>query len=167
MNQQQNPLDQLRDIHLPEQIDTIQLAPGWWFLFGVIFFSLLFFIYKQLKKKQALRLLKPARKELDEIASLPANANSIALLSALMKRICLVYYPRKEVASLSGHSWVKFLNQQNLSIHFDSQQEELLSRILYQKDAQVASQDWQDFIAKCALIIESIIRTNALSRGKA
>ena len=167
MSQLENPLDQLRDIHLPEQIDSFQVAPGWWVLFGIALLLLLYFVYKQLMRKRALRLLKPAKQELEQIAGLPADASSIALLSALIKRVCLVYYPRKEVASLSGHSWVKFLNQQDLSIKFDQQQEALLSRILYQKDAEVSSQEWQDFVAKSGLIIESIIRTNALARGKA
>ena len=35
MNPAETPLDQLKDIHLPAQVDQLQLAPGWWFVIAL------------------------------------------------------------------------------------------------------------------------------------
>lgn len=160
-----NPLDQLRDIHLPNQVDQFPSAPGWWLLLAVILITIGYFIYRHYQFKKAIRLLKPAKLELSKLKALATNqidAHAIATLSALLKRICLIYFPNLEVASLSGQKWLKFLNQQNKTDDpenplFSSQDIQLICETPYQKDPMVPAGSWNSLIAASEKCIEQII----------
>ena len=47
---QASPLDNLKDIHLPENIDQFPSAIGWWIVLSLIILALVFLVYKKLKK---------------------------------------------------------------------------------------------------------------------
>ena len=165
----ENPLDQLRDIHLPDQIDQFPFAPGWWILLALLLITLAYFLYRLYQRQRALRLLKPAKKEIAELRSLQQeqlNAHSIAKLSALLKRVCLLYFPRKSVASLNGHNWLHFLNDQAKFAHqnqsfFSDTDIQLFSKAAYQANPDIAQQDWLRLLLASESCIESIIRAAA------
>ena len=65
-----NPLDQLRDIHLPEPISWWPPAPGWWILAlasSVLLAWLLRFLYRRYKAKHYRRQALAQLKELQEL----------------------------------------------------------------------------------------------------
>lgn len=169
----ENPLDKLRDIHLPDQIDSFPSAPGWWLLLAIVLITAGYFIFKHYQYKKAIRLLKPAKAELKKLRSLPPqtiNAHSIATLSALLKRVCLIYFPNLEVASLSGQRWLKFLNQQKAKnnaeeIFFSPQDIQLFCEMPYQKDPKINGPDWMSLISASESCITQII-VNAAKRKK-
>ena len=172
MNQTENPLDKLRDIHLPEQLDQFQLAPGWWFLITIFIMLIIFAIYRWYKKRRSLYLLNPANQELKEIAQLPPNTQAIAKLSALLKRVCLVYFPKHQVSALSGNNWINFLNQQcseklnnknsdNKNVLFNQEQQQVFSETMYQANSEIDNQLWQALINNSQIAIDHIIRSNA------
>jgi hypothetical protein len=162
-----NPLDQLKDIHLPDNINQFELAPGWWFLITLLALSLIYLGYRLFKKRHALRLLKPAKQELTQIAALTANNHSVAQLSALIKRVCLIYFPNDQVASLSGDNWTSFLNQQSEQPFFTDEQKAQLTQLAYQANAKLDKQQWQQLIKSSEQAIEYIIRQQALQADKA
>jgi hypothetical protein len=161
----ENPLDQLRDIHLPDQVDQFPSAPGWWLLLTIILIAIGYFVYRRYQYQKAIRLLKPARAELSELKSLSPDvlgAHSIAALSALLKRICLVYFPQLEVASLSGQNWLKFLNQQKTlsnteMVFFSPKNIQLFCETPYQKNPNVSANDWDSLISASESCISQII----------
>ena len=161
----ENPLDQLRDIHLPEQVDQFPSAPGWWLLLTIILITIGYFIYRRYQYQKAIRLLKPARAELAELKAVSANqlgAHSMATLSALLKRICLIYFPQLEVASLSGQRWLNFLNQQNTinnteTYFFSPQNIQLFCEMPYQKNPTVSTNEWNSLINASESCISQII----------
>ncbi|TQV71552.1 DUF4381 domain-containing protein [Aliikangiella marina] len=157
-SQPANPLDQLRDIQLPPDATFWELAPGWWFVIGVAVIYLVYLLIKWNQKRQRLALIKPARKELKSIAELTPDNTAAAELSALLKRICLLYFPKKEVASLSGSQWINFLNQQSPNAIFDDKAKLIFSEMLYRKNQQVAEQDWHALLSQSEQMIEFIIR---------
>ncbi len=161
MAEQANPLDQLKDIHLPQQVDQLQLAPGWWLVIGLFLFATFWLISKWIKKRQALALLSPANKELETIARMTPDNQAIAQLSALLKRICLIYYPQHQVASLAGNNWVKFLNQQAGEDLLTGEHLDIFTRLAYQPNQNIPSADWQKLIDNCRVIIDKIIRKSA------
>lgn len=158
MNQAQNPLDQLRDIHAPPTLEAIQLAPGWWVLIGLLFVFLIFIAYRTYKKRKSLAILKPANEELRNIAALTPNNHAVAKLSGLLKRICLIYFNQSQVAALSGKTWVEFLNQEFGRTFFDEEQQQLFSSFAYQKEQQLDDNAWQQLICNSQLAIDTIIR---------
>ena len=175
----ENPLDQLRDIHLPDQIDQFPYAPGWWMLLALLLIAIAFYLFHLYKKHRALRLLKPAKAEINQLRSLPQdqlNAHSIAKLSALLKRVCLIYFPRTSVASLNGHNWLNFLNDQaDCSQSKDAQQKrphqskiffsdadiQLFSRAAYQANPEIEKSEWSRLLISSENCIEAIIRAAA------
>lgn len=124
------PLAQLRDIHLPAPVGWWPLAPGWYALSLIIMglsFVALYFIYQVYihgrAKRQALQLLETYVTEYQK----DNNSQLIsAKISELLRRVALVYFPRRDVASLQGQAWLDFLNQTSQSINFNPVRECLL-----------------------------------------
>ncbi len=160
----QNPLDQLRDIHLPGPVDQFLFAPGWLVVFLLIFVLFIFAAYRFVKKRKALRLLKPAFAELDQLKSLKQeqiSAKSVFDISALLKRICLIYFPQDKVANLSGKGWVSFLNQQCGGKVFSDADIDLICYATYQSDPQIDQEAWQHLLNSSRKCIDKIIRDAA------
>jgi len=125
-----DPLAQLKDIHLPDPVGWWPLAPGWYLLLFLglcLTIALFCFINKRrrhaLAKNQAIALLNTYEKLYEEEQN---TALTSSLISELLRRVALTYYPRTEVASLHGDAWLHFLNQTSKGIEFDSVREALL-----------------------------------------
>lgn len=134
-------LDNLRDIHLPDPVSWWPLAPGW---YGLAFTILLFLIYavftlmrrsKQRRAKtQAFLLLAEYEQQYRQH---PEIREISARVSALLKRVALVYFPREQVAGLYGKSWIEFLNNTSTDIDF-SVLSDCLSVLPYRDDVPAA-----------------------------
>jgi hypothetical protein len=114
MNQPQ-PLP-LHDIHLPPPLSWWPLAPGWWYLLGLIIIlsSILYFLVRWYKKgaikREALICLQQIEEEYSK------KGDSLLLvknLSTLLRRMALSSFPREKVAGLTGESWLQFLDNHN------------------------------------------------------
>lgn len=100
-----DPLAQLNDIHLPEHVNNYPIAAGWIALYilclAVIVFCCLYG-YQRIKRrrdqKRAIRELKSAN-----------SANDVMLI---LKWASLAYFPRQQVASLTGDTLRHFLIEQ-------------------------------------------------------
>ncbi len=110
----EGPALQLRDIHLPDPVSWWPPAPGWWALLTLsilLFFSIRAF----LRMKKARRVRVAALKELELLSTgftqVPDAHHLVKALSVLLRRICLSYYPRFDVAGLTGEAWLAFLDK--------------------------------------------------------
>ncbi len=105
--QQQDPLAQLRDIHVPSEVNLWPLDWGWWVLIAFSVLALIG-IYKVASahirhnkaRKQALALLDTVSVQQD---NWPVTLNSV------LKRTAMSYYPKQQVAGLYGKQWQTFL----------------------------------------------------------
>jgi hypothetical protein len=111
----QDPLAQLRDIHLPEPVTVFAFTPGWILLaivaalvLGYAVLRLLRWWLKQAYRRQALRELDGLQQSF--LADNDA-ASYLQQLTRLLKRVALSHFPRDRVASLSGEAWVAFLDR--------------------------------------------------------
>ena len=104
---------ELRDIAPPPEPPWYLLAPVEW-LGLALGLSLLVWIGYRRGQKRARRHIAAAGAELDAIRSRhAARADPPALVRDLadwLKRVVLQAYPRREVAALSGESWLAFLD---------------------------------------------------------
>ena len=123
-------LAQLRDIHLPDAIGWWPLAPGWYLLLILVLFMGVIisvgFVKHYLNgraKRHALRLVGAYQQEYRTHGNAQLSA---ARLSELLKRVALVYFPRKNVASLQGEAWIVFLNSTSKKLDFHTVRNELL-----------------------------------------
>ena len=133
----ENPLVNLKDIHLPPPVSFWPPAPGWWIL-AVLLISSLFFggvwFYRRHKKRkpktEALRILKDLQilyqNSQDEVASLRN-------LSNLLRRTALTFYDNNEVASLQGSLWLKFLDKTGKTKEFSQGAGKVLGNEVFQQ----------------------------------
>jgi hypothetical protein len=113
MNTPAQPELQLRDIHLPGPPDFWPPAPGWWVL-ATIALGLASWagvlLWRQIgirrKRRQILALLERMEQSSNGIAT----PEFLAHLSRLMRRLALMRFPRREIASLTGIEWLQFLD---------------------------------------------------------
>jgi hypothetical protein len=138
-----DPLEQLKDIHLPEPISWWPLAPGWYLLFFFTALLISLIAYKiyinyrnALAKKQALRVLEHYQQGYNQEHNLPLTS---AHISELLRRVALVYFPREQVASLHGDAWLEFLNQTANDVDFNSVRDLLLNAPFTPNPCPVAS----------------------------
>jgi hypothetical protein len=112
----QDPLAQLRDIHLPQSVSWWPPAPGWWLLAILLLLAL-----GVTARWMWLRYQRGAyrRAGVAELEQLLANWRTssdtgafLQQLNALLKRVALYSFPGADVAAMNGAGWTAFLDQQ-------------------------------------------------------
>lgn len=105
--QQQDPLAQLRDIHVPEEVNIWPLDWGWWVLIAVVLL-VLFGLYKAISAH--IRHNKARKQALALVESISEKQNNWPVaLNSILKRTAMSYYPTQQVAALYGKQWQAFL----------------------------------------------------------
>ncbi|WP_460232371.1 DUF4381 domain-containing protein [Aurantivibrio plasticivorans] len=110
-----DPLAQLRDIHLPPEIGLWPIALGWWIVLAVIIIAavgvIVFFLNKRRGgnhyRQQALSLLDVSWHQYQ--ASGDARQH-LAELTRILRRTAITAYPHYPIQSLSGKCWLRFLD---------------------------------------------------------
>lgn len=107
---EQDPLSQLRDIHLPQAGGFWPPAPGWWILLAItVALAALAFVVVRRKQRRN-RWLGDAKKELQRLEqTVSADNDWFAALNRLLKQSARVRYPERVPEALSGEPWVQFL----------------------------------------------------------
>lgn len=107
---EQNPLDQLRDIHLPETGGFWPPAPGWWVLLALVLVAIVAVIMLVRRRRRKNRWLRVALGELEHLARTHhADPRWFADLNALLKQCARTRYPHHHPEALSGQQWADFL----------------------------------------------------------
>jgi hypothetical protein len=102
-----SPLEQLKDIHLPEPVSWWPPAPGWWIL-AVLCLGLMVITVRWLIRRYRYRAaMRQALSELEQIT--PEDKDWPQQLNALLKRLTLSYFPRAQSAALHQQQWLAFL----------------------------------------------------------
>ena len=108
--QQQQLLNQLQDIQLPDPVGWWPLSYAWWmliFMLGTLLAGLIWYYFDQ-KKRNAYRT--EALSYLHALESTPNNPNQQLLeINRLLKQVALTCYPRTDVAPLNNQAWLDFL----------------------------------------------------------
>ncbi|RTZ17633.1 DUF4381 domain-containing protein [Vibrio aquaticus] len=131
-NETQTSTLPLNPIHLPDAPSWLPLSWGWWATFAAIVFfviaTLLFLRWRKKRlapKKTALRLLSIEQK--------PAEAIE------LVRQAALCYFPREEIAQLTGKEWYAFLDSHIATPHFSTNYDSW-QQVLYSKQAVEGSE---------------------------
>lgn len=99
----------LLDIILPSQLETGPMALGWWLIMGATLITIVVMAYIGWHFWSRREMKRLALKRLDQ---LKLNDATIFELNHLLKQASLAYYPRAQVAALSGDAWLSFLDTQ-------------------------------------------------------
>jgi hypothetical protein len=106
----------LRDIHGLDAVPWWPLAPGWWYLAGLVGLLLLSFgiRYWLLYNTDWLGWRGDARRQLRELKKALASEDPHVVagrLSELLRRIAMVRSGRQQTAGLTGDSWLSWLGE--------------------------------------------------------
>jgi len=142
----------LRDIHLPEPVSWWPPAPGWWLLAGLLLLLAGgIYIYRLLAQKKRLR--ETVLAELERIRQQHLrDRNDIVLaqnLSSLLRRASISFYPREDVASLTGEDWLAYLDRTSATPEFDSDIGKLLVNAPYQRTVNAHDDSGQALLDLC------------------
>ncbi len=134
---------QLQDIHLPESASIWPLAIGWWILLFLILFASSWLIIKAIKraKQRKHRRMILSKFEVLEtkLKTNPSNA-TIAEINTLLRQLAITYYPRIEIASLTGSDWLQFLDKSGDTHEFSRGAGRILIEAPYQLEKQLDKQ---------------------------
>lgn len=124
-----DPLQGLRDIHLPTPVSFWPPAPGWWLLalFIVILVFATLWLWRRHRRhayrRTALKRLQQLHQALNEGQS---ETSIIAELSLLLRRTAISRYGRQQVAALQGSAWLEFLDRTGRHTPFTAEGQALL-----------------------------------------
>ncbi len=128
---------QLRDIHLPESASVWPLSIGWWVLFAMTILMMTWLVIKAIKRrkqKRHQRKILAKFKALEEKLKATPNNNTVAEINTLLRQLAITYYPRTEIASLTGGDWLHFLDESGDTHDFSQGAGRILIEAPYQLD---------------------------------
>jgi hypothetical protein len=118
----EDPLSQLRDIHLPGDVTFWPPAPGWWLLLALLIVGLVYAYRHAIAALIERRRLASVLRELDQAFELyteqsafdnhrnQAGLEYLATTNALLNRVALVRYPQAGTGRMIGSDWLRFLD---------------------------------------------------------
>lgn len=124
-----DPLQGLRDLHLPAPVSFWPPAPGWWLLALAIVVGLLAVIWLRRRRRRcAYRRIALRQLQQLQLALQTGEAATpiIAELSVLLRRTAISRYGRPQVAALQGKDWLAFLDRTGRTTLFSTQGQALL-----------------------------------------
>ena len=124
-------LSQLKDIVVPEAAGLWPLAPGWYWLFGVVTVVLCLWAWKSYQRWKANAYRREA------IVLMETSNPSPYQIFKILKRVALMSFGREQVARLAGEEWIRFL--QNTSSGVDLNALKQLNGALYASDGKHAN----------------------------
>jgi len=105
----QDPLAQLKEIHLPEAVGLWPLAPGWWIVLLLVLAALLTTALWLRRRRRASAYRGAALAALSRLERSDAS-HYLQQLNLLLKQTALAAGSEQHVASLSGEPWLQFLD---------------------------------------------------------
>lgn len=111
MNDLQDLLSGLRDIHTPDAVSFWPPAPGWWVLATMLFILLVYAIWRSMPWLRSLHYRYEALRKLQTIYnSKPDTARMLIEINITLRRLARAAYPENYASSLTGIEWLKFLD---------------------------------------------------------
>jgi hypothetical protein len=133
MPQANDALAALRDIHLPAAVSFWPPAPGWWALLvaTAVAGAVACLLVRQ-RRRSAHRTALVRLAEVESRFQVDGDTRRLAAaLSNLLRRVALLRFPRRDVASLYGEQWLGFLSTSAPHTRFPAEVLHGLERCLY------------------------------------
>lgn len=133
-----DPLDELRDIHLPEPVSWWPPAPGWWLVALITLAGLAALIYFLRRRFLQTRYRRVALKKLLRLNNHEGDkALVLEEISAILRRVAIQTCGRERVAPLVGDAWLAFLDKTGRTSAFSSDAARVLGPDLYRPSIEV------------------------------
>ena len=120
-----NLLDQLKDIYLPPQISSWwPLAYGWWVVIGVGILLLLLCLLALRKRKKHSQYIDGVINDFKENVGevyVRKPKEVVQGISVYLKRIAIHKFTKDDIKLLHGKAWVEYLNSKTKSVMFEGE----------------------------------------------
>jgi len=125
----------LKDLHLPDPINWFPPAIGWWLVIVLVpvLIAFSYWLYRRLTRKTALKSAKILLVSIKN--SRMDNAQKLAELSALLRRVAISVAPRAQTAGLTGQAWLAFLDSSLIGSPFTKGAGQCLASAPYRPSA--------------------------------
>jgi hypothetical protein len=139
-----DPLQNLRDVHIPDPISWWPPAFGWWMIMALLIIgvSLVLWVWSS---RQRTRPRRVALAQLEHVKhQYAAHADgqlAIKEISQRLRRYALAVCSRAQVAGLSGQSWLEFLDHSGGTNQFSEGPGQLLRSGPYQSHGLISASD--------------------------
>lgn len=148
---QQDPLAQLRDIHLPNTVGFWPPAPGWWLLAALVLAAIIVGIVFAVRHFRANAYRRRALAELDGLwKSFLQQQDCQTYLNALtqlLRRTAIKAFPQSQAATLHGAGWLQFLDETAPTCCFGDGPGQWLTTLPYQSGDTQQSQPMATYSA--------------------
>ena len=120
---QNDPLDQLRDVQLPDTPSWWPPAPGWWIVAVLVLLLLAYSINRIVQRRRRTAPRRAAVRELNACFAAWHSGTRTATdcindCNALLKRLWVHVDAANHVAALSGDEWLAYLDKRSASREF-------------------------------------------------
>ena len=153
---------ELRDIHLPEPVSWWPIAPGWWLLLFTLCLIIIALVIarKIYNSKQLKREIKAELEQIKQQFQKTPNKSRLAKsLSVLLRRASISYYPRSDIAGLTGEHWLAYLDESNKHAQAGSSFQSTTGRVLlsapYLPDDSQLDYNAEELISLCESWLKS------------
>ncbi len=130
MSPEQDPLAELRGIHLPDPISCWPLAPGWW-LVATLMIALIVIIVLWWRSGQVRRAALLELSFFEKQST--TDSEKINALTQLLRRYARHCFPQDNIVSLVGDEWLQFLDRHSSDSDFINGNGSVLALGPYQK----------------------------------
>jgi len=156
MDELQEALKDLRDIHEPDPITFWPLAPGWWLLLVLIIMA--FFLLRWwLKRPKTPPYKKLANEELKNIITnyeVQRNGHKTAgEISELIRKIMVLTDKRSEIGGMIDEQWLSYLDEKSGTDLFTKGAGRILVTAVYQKQSDI---DVDGLLAATKVLIKNV-----------
>ncbi len=131
----------IKEIVLPETVSYVPQTVGWWILLGIVGLVLAWWIYRRYLKWHGNRYRRQALMELamieEQLSQGSGRISALAAISVLIKRTAIEAFGRSNVAEMSGHLWLEFLDRTGSTDAFSSGSGRFLSEFAYAKQETI------------------------------
>ena len=146
----------LRDIHLPATIGWWPPAPGWWIVAILALGAMWWFIHRIVGRYRDVHApVSAIRRRLQilraRIEKEPDTIRAAIDLSEFVRRVLLTLRPRDQVAAISGHAWLSYLDRDLGGEDFRNGPGQILIDLPYRRGARSAD---RKTIEECLKLVE-------------
>lgn len=122
MQTNNNLLDQLKDIYLPERVSQWwPLAYGWWVVLAVVILAIIVFfviLHFRKKKKQYIEsVISDFRNEVND-TNQQRPKEVLQQISVYLKRVAMQKFPNENIKTLHADDWLGFLDSKLKQANF-------------------------------------------------
>ena len=159
-----DPLQQLRDVHLPIDPSWWPPAIGWWLLAGLAIGLLVWGLRLAWSAYTSRAPIRAARRAYANLyqqfsATQCSIENYIAGANQLLKRLLVHALKRPKYAALSGTAWLQVLDIESQSNDFTQGSGQALGDIRFQRQPQVDAQALHDSLLNLLSCVQPRIKT--------